>query len=76
MAVAADELMIRFAVEPETIFAAEFRIAYSHVQDAAVYCLSAVHHAYLHIIQIWRLRAPEMRRPECGVWRLRGCMIW
>ena len=50
MTVAADELVIRFTVEPESVLAAELGIAYSHAHDAAVYRFPSIFHAYLYII--------------------------
>ena len=50
MTVAADELVIWFAVEPESVLAAALGIAYSHAHDAAVYRFSSIFHAYLYII--------------------------
>ncbi len=61
MAVATDELMIWFAVEPEAILSAKFSVADTHAYNTPIKNLSAIRYADFHIIEIWRLRAPQVR---------------
>ena len=60
MTIAADKLMIRFAIQPETVFTSELRLTNTSSHHTAIYRTFAIQHLNLYTIQIRCLRRPEM----------------
>ena len=71
MAIAANELVVGLAVEPEAAVggftvasAPELCFADAHAHHAAVHTLAAIHHAKLDAVEIGIFGRPEVRTPE------------
>ena len=66
VAVAADELVIGFAVEPKTVFPSKLGLADSHTYHTAVCALTAIHDPDFHVIEVGVFGRPEMGLVDCG----------
>ena len=58
--VAAHQLMVRLAVEPEAVFALEFCFTDAHAHHAAVGGMAFLRHGDFHLVEVWVFGRPQL----------------